>query len=422
LPTHRELAQTLGLNVGTVSRAYAEARRRGLIRGEVGRGTFVATPVSGVLGPREREAQIVDLTVNIPQRFPEPDLPTALRELADCHDLSEIMAYHDTAGSARDRAAGAKWLARLGIDARPEHVVVVNGAQQGILVAVASVVGPGELVLAESHTYPGFQGCARLLGLRVRPVAMDEQGILPEALEAACAIDKPRLLYCMPTLQNPTAAVMGRERRERIVVIARRYDLTIVQDEVHGGLVEDSGPSLATLAPENVITIAGVSKVLLPGLRVAYLTGPPARAALFPELIWSSTWMAAALGSELATRWIEDGTADRIVRERRDELDERHAIARRCFAQQEFRMPRGAYHLWLQLPGHWEVQTFVDAALERGIAITPANSFVVAPARAERAVRISLTGVQDLALLGQSLEKLAELATGRATLRASVRL
>jgi DNA-binding transcriptional MocR family regulator len=342
--------------------------------------------------------------------------------LADAPDLSEIMAYHDTAGSKRDRMAGAKWLARLGVEAQPDNVVVVSGAQHGILVAVASVVGPGELVLAESHTYPGFQGCARLLGLRVRPVAMDDQGILPEALEAACAVDKPRLLYCMPALQNPTAAVMGPERRAEIVEIARRFDLTLVQDEIHGGLVEDPGPSLSALAPENVITIAGVSKVLLPGLRIAYLTGPPARAALFPELIWSSSWMASALGSELATRWIEDGTADRIVRERRQELDARQAIAHRCFARQTFRMPRGAYHLWLTIPEHWDVQAYVDAALDRGIAVTPANAFVVAPARADRAVRISLTGVQDHGRLEESLTNLAELATRRASLRTSVRL
>ena len=423
LPTHRDLATELGVNVGTVSRAYAEARRRGLVVGEVGRGTFVREPTGATLTPRSAHAEgaAVDLTVNIPQAYPSPDLGTALHALADADDLANVVAYHDPAGSERARRAGVTWLSWLGIEARAEDVVVCSGAQHGIVVAVSSVVGPGELVLAESMTYPGFQGAARLLGLRVAPLEMDGQGILPEALAAACRADKPRLLYCMPTLQNPTAAVMSAERREAIVAVAREHDLTIVQDEVHGGIVDDPAPSLATLAPERVITIAGVSKILLPGLRTAFVAGPPDRAAMFSELVWSSVWMSSPLGSEITAQWIEDGTAERILRERREEMDARHAIAERALEGCDYETRPGSYHLWLRLPRRWDAASFVAAALERGVAVSPAESFVVAPSRAPAAVRISLTGTPDHASLRSSLEALAELAVGSPT-RPSVRL
>jgi len=412
LPTHRDLATDLGVNVGTVSRAYSEARRRGLIRGEVGRGTFVREPGGTALKPRTARGgrAIVDLTVNIPQAHPAPDAGLALRELADSVDLGTVVSYRDPAGSERARRAGAIWLRKLGVEAEAEDIVVCAGAQHGILVAVSSVVGPGELVLAESLTYPGFQGAARLLGLRVGPIEMDEQGIVPAALEAACAVDKPRLLYCMPTLQNPTAAMMGAARRSEIVEIARRHDLMIVQDEVHGGIVEDPAPSLATLAPERVITIAGVSKILLPGLRIAFVSGPPERAGTLAELVWSSIWMASPLGGELAAKWIEDGTADRTLAARRRDMDARHEIARDALAGCDFATRPGSYHLWLRLPRHWDAAGFTAAALDRGVAVSAAESFVVAPSRAPAAVRISLTGTPDHESLRESLEMLATLS------------
>ena len=142
---------------------------------------------------------------------------------------------------------------------------------------------------------------------------MDDEGILPEALEAACAADKPRLLYCMPTLHNPTCAQLPRARREAIASIAERHDLMIVQDEIQGGLIDDEGPSLANLIPDRVFTIASLSKILSPGIRVAYLTGPAASGARLAELVWSSIWMSSALGAEIAAGWIEDGTADRVL-------------------------------------------------------------------------------------------------------------
>ena len=411
LPTHRELATELGVNVGTVSRAYSEARRRGLIRGEVGRGTFVRSPTKATFTPRTENAAaaVVDLTLNVPQAYPAPDLAIALRSLADADDLADVVSYRDPAGSKRARDAGVTWLKQLGVDAEPGDVVVCAGAQHGILVAIASVVGPGELVLSESLTYPGFQAAARLLGLRVGPVEMDEEGIVPAALEAACIAEKPRLLYCMPTLQNPTAAVMGAARREQIVEIARRHDLIIVQDEVHGGIVDDPAPSLATLAPERVITIAGVSKILLPGLRISFVCGPPERMSLVAELVWSSIWMASSLGSELVAQWIEDGTADRALSERREDMDERHAIARLVLDGWDYVTRPGAYHLWLKLPRHWDTAGFVAAALKRGVAVSAADAFVVAPGRAPSAVRISLTGAPDHETLRQSLQILATL-------------
>lgn len=406
LPTHRALARALGVNVGTVSRAYAEARRRGLVAGEVGRGTFVRrrsstlTPLAGAAATQG----IVDMGVNAPLAEPAPDLRAALRGLAEEPDLRAVTAYHEPAGSPRARAAGALWLRQVGVEADPAQVVVCNGAQHGILVALATLAGPGEAVLAEALTYPGFRAAAQLLGLRVRGVALDAEGVVPEALEAACA-ERPRLLYLTPALQNPTAAVLPPARREAIAEIARRHDLMLVVDDVQGPMLEE-GPSLASLAPERTVTIGGVSKLLLPGLRTAFVAAPVGHAPRLAEMVWATTWAASPLGAELAARWIEDGTAERLAAARCVEMETRGALARRLFAGLDARLQPGAYHLWLELPAGLEAGPTADRLLERGVAVTPAERFLAAPSAgpAPEALRLSLSAPPDLQGLRRGLE------------------
>lgn len=414
LPTHRALAEALGVNVGTVSRAYAEARRRGLVSGEVGRGTFVRTPSLPALAPRgDRAAQHIDLGLNVPLAEPAPDLRQALRDLARSPDLDALMGYAEPGGSPRARAAGAAWLRRSGVACEPNQVVVCSGSQHGLLVALAALAGPGERVLAEALTYPGFSAAARLLGLRVRPVRTDEHGLVPEALEAACE-DRPRLLYCTPQLQNPTAAVLSPERAGAIAEIARRHDLAIVTDDVQAQMLATAGPALATLAPELVVTIGGVSKLLLPGLRTAFIGAATERIPRLAEMVFATTWMAPPLGAELAARWIEDGTAERVALARAEEMRRRGALAREVLAGLRVRTQPGAHHLWLELPDDLDGAGFAAALFARGVAVTPAESFLAAPGPVPRAVRLSLSGPPDIAMLQRGLEIVAALARGEA--------
>src|SRR5262245_4260052 len=122
LPTHRALARALGVNVGTVSRAYAEAQRRGLTTGEVGRGTFVRRAKRRTLTPHPDASGLVDLSVNVPLEEPAPDLRAALRALADRDDLDAITHYREPNGGARARAAGAEWLRHHGVVASPDEI------------------------------------------------------------------------------------------------------------------------------------------------------------------------------------------------------------------------------------------------------------------------------------------------------------
>src|SRR5215475_3603063 len=186
LPTHRDLAYRLGVTVGTVTRAYAEAARRGLVGGEVGRGTYVRDPRPPsftVLDDRSDGGEApIDLSVNKAATAEAgPLLAAALRRLADSPDLGALLDYQPHRGQLRHRVAGAAWLARAGLAVDPERVIVTAGGQHAMSIAIAALARPGDLVLAEQYTYAGMKAVASLLQLRLQGVATDQNGLVPEA-------------------------------------------------------------------------------------------------------------------------------------------------------------------------------------------------------------------------------------------------
>ncbi len=413
LPTHRDLAARLGVNVGTVSRAYAEARRRGLVQGEVGRGTFIRqpspTPLSTAPSPLGAAGPI-DLSVNVPPPGPPAGWGEALRALADDPEVEARLGYGDPRGSERLRRAGAGWLGEMGVEVGPDQLVVCAGAQHAILVALAATVGPGESVVCEPLTYPGFLAAARTLGLRVRTVASDERGIVPDALEALCLAERPRLLYCMPALQNPTAAVLDTGRRRRIAELAERFDLTMVRDDIQTGIVDDPHPCLSSLAPGRTLSIVSLSKSLAPGLRVAFLAGRGLDLGRAHDAVWSTIWMASPLGSEIACDWIESGRATERVRGLREELAARHAVAARALDGIPFVTRPGAQHLWLRLPAPWNGARFGGELERRGVRVSPAEVFLAEPGIVPpAAVRVSISAPADHAALARGLRIVGEL-------------
>ncbi|NMO15220.1 PLP-dependent aminotransferase family protein [Pyxidicoccus fallax] len=421
LPTHRELAEKVGVTVGTVTRAYAEAERRGLIGGEVGRGTFVRhrdTPRHlPTPAPDMGDDALVELGLNWPATPPGDPAGTALRKTLDALQrsprLSELLDYQPHAGLLAHREAGAAWLSRFGVEASPEQVVVCSGGQHAMEVALTTLTRPGDTVLAEALTYPGLKVLANRLHLRLHGVAMDEQGLKPDALEAACRTGA-KVLFCLPNLQNPTGAVMPEERRRRIATVVRKHGLTVVEDDAYGLLLDRRPPPLWALVPESCWFIGGVSKLLAPGLRIGYLAAPAgAGVARLAEEAGLAVRMTPPLMAEVAARWVEDGTADELVARRRREAQERLELAREVLGDALPKAPRGpTYHLWLPLPGGWRAEPFTARARRRGVSVTPAEVFTVGPATAPAAVRVCLGAPRTRASLEKGLRRLRETLEG----------
>jgi len=421
LPTHRALAQQLGVAVPTVSRAYREAERRGLISSTVGRGTFVTgIPTlrdtdSPATGGRPR----LDLSVNGPARGEhEQLLRAALAAASTDPDLSALLSYESDIGRSADRRAAAGWLARSGITVEADQVAICHGGQHAILVALGAVLRPGDVLLTEGLTFPGVKSAAQLLDLRIAGVEMDDEGIVPAALEAACRAGRtpPTALYCMPTAHNPTAITLSAQRRNAIVDIARRHDLVIIEDDVFGLLVPDAErpAPLAALAPERTLHLTSLSKTLTPGLRWGAVAGPAHLTDRLGALVRASILNPAPVAVDIARRWLADGTAGKLLTWQRAEMHTRftavHRLLAGCSAVRAIRS--AGLHAWLELREPWTPTEVIDVAGGLGIEIAPTSFFHADAGSAARpdarGVRLCLGNAPDLPTLADAMTNLTK--------------
>lgn len=405
LPTQRELARRLGIALTTVMRGYAEAERRGLVRGEVGRGTFVrAGQPSAGNGAGEGTA---DLRAN--SLLPYPLLPELQDRIARTlmeADAPELFGYGPWGGRERHREAGARLMRALGLSATVDRVLVTAGAQHAMAVVFATILEPGDALLVEEVTYAGMKSLANLLGIRLEGLPMDAEGLLPDALRAAC-VEGGRVLYTMPTLQNPTSGVMSGKRRHEVATIAAETGLTIVEDDSYGFLFPDP-PRLAAIS-EGAYHLTGTSKSLLPGLRVGFVHAPAAMVARLEAAISATIYLASPMTAQIVTDWVADGTAERVMTWKREEIANRQSIARRLFADADYQGHPAAPHGWLRLPEPWTVRDFVAQAAMRGVHVTPADAFAVGRNTSAHAVRIAVGPVTSRAVLEDALASLAEM-------------
>ncbi len=401
---HREMAGRLGLSVGTIAKAYAEASRRGLISGEVGRGTFVNAV------PRDARAAgpwPVDMSLNAPpDTGAAPLIGQALAEVARSGEIAGLLDYLPHAGLARHRAPMAAWLARdLGAPPPLERLVLCNGAQHGIALALMAALTPGDALLAESVTYPGITGIAARLGHRLHGVALDAEGLVPDALDAAFAATGARALYCMPTLQTPTGAVMSLARREAIAAILRRHGAWAIEDDVYAFLAPDAGPPLAALVPERVCYVASLAKCVAPGLRVGALMMPETLRGGVNAALRATGWMASPLLTAVAASLLSSGAVAEQAERKRVIAARRWALAREALGPRASLPSLPAFHLWLPLAVP-PAEIVAEAAM-RGVILAPPTEAAGAPM--PNGLRLCLGAPESDEALGSGLAVLAEI-------------
>lgn len=376
LPPHRELAHSLGVAVGTVSRAYSEAEHRGLVESHVGRGTFVIARSTVALTHRPADARI-NLGMNVPPVGPALAAANeTLEALRKRGDIGSLFDYTFTAGLPTTREAAAAWLRERGgvTRAKADRVIQTNGGQHALMLACSSLVRAGETVLCDLATYPGNLTIAEHGGWRLQGVPADERGMDPTLLDRIAAGTGARLLLLIPTLHNPTTVTLDGARRAEIVEIARKRDLIIVEDDIYRVFGhDDEPPPLADLAPERVVHVTSISKALAPGLRVGFVLAPE-NEALFERLLLAAQATAfcpPAAGAMIFTEWMESGLAARILEEVRAEMVQRNLLARQILGQAVAEpASERSLHLWLPMEPEKASQVYA-AALRSEVELTP---------------------------------------------------
>lgn len=416
LPPQRELARLIGVDLTTVTRAFNEARRKGLIEANGRRGSFVRGPL-----PERRDLPslgpvAVDWRMNLPptparlhlaDRFNE-----GFRAILQAPDAAERLQYQQAGGALPDRIAGAEWLKpRLG-EIAEDRIVVAAGAQNALASLCRLLLEPGDAVITGELTFPGMKAVAERRGLGLIPLAGDAAGFDPDRLDALCRRHRPKALYCVPTMDNPTTLTIDAERRAALGDVARRHGLWIIEDDAYGDLRGEPIPAIAHFAPDRTWHIASLAKSVSPALRVAYVAVPGTGDGLrLGAEIHAACVMAPPLNAALASLWIRDGSLAEIVGAMRRENGARQEIMAEVLAGHELASDPDAPHAWLRLPERWDSGAFSAALRQEGLAAVAADVFAVTD-RPPNAVRLSLGSLADLGALGRAARLIDALLSG----------
>ncbi len=400
MPTHRALATRLGVSVQTVGTAYKELERRGYLRGEVGRGTFVTGRVTDSAARfmlDKRQTGMIDLSTirGVYTEHHGRTVGTLLAALSHEEPSNWFRPCRPIAGLDEPRTIGANWLKRFGLDVEPERLIITSGASQGIFLALATVVQNGDVVLTEGLTDHGVIGCAHILGFALRGLPTDRHGILPDAFERACREHSVRALVCTPTFSNPTMHLADAERRTAIADIARRYGVFVIEDDVFGALLDEPLPSVAGMIPDLGFYCTSFTKAIASGLRTGYLVVPSRLTIRTGSVLRVTGWMSPALLAEMAARWIVEGTLEELIAIQRKALALRQEAVSDLLGNHVLSSHPRAPAAWVRVPDHWDEESLVLELRDRGVAVTAADPFMVPPTVRPKAVRVCIGGAID---------------------------
>lgn len=418
LPASRELSASLGVSRVTVTNAYAELEAEGLVYSRPGSGTFVAPMLAELpkssgdhlsnddwpmwqqellnqawLVPQWELDQFRDAAMcsdsisfgeglGATELFPVDDFRKALQTVLR-RDGSQALGYGDRAGYPPLRATIAQIMTSQGIPTHPDHVLVTSGSHQALAMVAWLLLRPGDVVLVESPTYAGAIDLFRATKVRLLGIPVDEQGMQVEQVEDALRTARPRLVYTIPTFHNPTGVCLSQTRRHRLVALANRYNIPILEDDFAGDLRYEgrTRPALRTLdAKGDVIYVSTFSKVLMPALRVGFLiaAGPVFERLLaykrFSDLATSNLMQRALEAYITVGRYKAHlRRACREYRRRRDAM--LSALTRHAPAEARWISPQGGLFLWLQLPDGLSANDLYRTAVEEGVSFAPGSLF-----------------------------------------------
>lgn len=314
-------------------------------------------------------------------------------------------------------------LARRGMLLEPEHLMVLSGSQQGLWLVARGLLAPGDTVLVETPTYLGALRVFAAAGLRTVGVACDDEGMEPEALRGALERYRPRLIYCLPTFQNPSGTTMSLSRRQMLLELAQRYQTPILEDDPYGELFysEQPPPPLTTLDQSGLVLYLGTcSKMLFPGIRLGWIAAPRPVIAQLGLLRQYIDLHANTPGQVALDGFLRKGVLDAHLarvreryREKRDLLSD--ALETTTHGLLHWRRPAGGYYLWCALEGGLQARDVQEEAARLGVAFVPGDAFYPS-AGGEAHLRLNFTGPDAASLkegarrLGVALERLTRRA------------
>lgn len=417
LPTVRDLAWRLSVTPGTVARAYQLAVQEGMLQANVGRGTFVAER-SPRLGPTQ--ALYLDREPMVPGRVDlrAPVLPEIGQTAAFEDALRRVGAgrggdwtdYPTQRREAALRGCIVQWVSdRLLGPVSPDDIALTHGGQNAILtILLCCLRGDRPVVLVEDLAYPGFRHAARLARAEVVPVELDHEGMMPDALEAACQRHGPQIICLTPEAQNPTAVRMSADRRAAIAVIARHYDCQIIEDDCYS-LDRSDWPSIRALAPERTWYVGSWSKTVSAALRFGYIVCPVGLGEAGRLTAQHSFFAVSRPISDICLDLSQSGAADELRTKVHAELALRLQVTVDVLGSFDIAWLPGLRYVYLRLPTGWRAANFRSRAEGEGVLVRTADEYALAHGRAPNAVRLALAGNVPMDVYAAALSRVVAL-------------
>jgi len=430
LPPERSLAGRLGVNRSTVVHAYRELVADGLIEQRVGSGSRVARLATEaperssaepwwVTLPRWRVGEFpavlgelaavghgdrIAFVQGVPPADPSPldDLSKSFARVGG--NVNYVLTYGDSEGYAPLREAIAERMRGRGCSVDAREILMLTGSTQGITLVAQSLAEPGDEIIVEAPTYPGALQIFQIHGLRAIPVAVDDEGLRVDHVEAILRTRRPRFIYTMPSLHNPTGVTMSDDRRERLLRLAQRAGVPIVEDDPYGELAATTTVPLVARSNDYVIYLSSFSKTIAPSLRLGWMCAPR---TIYERLLLrkqsydmaTSMYVQASVCDYMGTAY------DAHVAALRAELNVRRAIAFDAIDEhwpKSMRVVRsgGGYYVWATVPRDVRARALLDAAERRGASFLFGEPFF-AEHGGDHNIRLAITPVpRDSIALG----------------------
>ena len=408
MPPQRILANYININHSTVTHAYRLCEERGLLKGIVGKGTFVsiyAQVPQSIIGDYNKE-NLIDFGMLRPLSETSKELEGLLAEIYTGIDYPRVLEYAPPEGLPHQRYIFSKWLNSLQLKCTPAQIIIAAGVQNALSVILSAMFQRGDRILVDELTYTGFSNISKVLGLLLIPITSGEDGIDVDQLISACKREAPKGIYLIPDVHNPTSVILSLEKRKQIAEVIIKYNLILLEDDPYGRLTYNQVPPITNFAVDNSFFITGTSKSISPAFRIAIIYSPLRYVSQVTNMLNIIAWSASTINAEIISQLISSYKYQDILTLKKDILARRNGIIDEVLSQYCLLPARVSFLRYLILPEHNQSEDIELRCLKNGLQVFSSKRFSVGINQHDSAIRLSVSGPRSETELIKGLHQL----------------
>jgi len=413
LPPQREIADYLDMNYTSITKVYDICKKKGLIYGYMGKGTFVASNFSKDATLVIADAETEEIDMGALNNFSEFSglIETAIRAVMEKANLRNLLDYSYPTGHQHQLAAGIRWMEQIGIHTDIDRTAIVTGGQNALTVVLISLFSSGDCIAVDQHTYANFVEMAKMLQIILVPVGGDSEGMSADDLRRKCQVNHIKGIYLMPSCTNPTTVVVSEYRKDELAAVIREKNLILIEDDIGSWLAAAEGKNFRSLfdrVPEQSVYICGMSKSLCPGLRIAYLAYADQFKQQILRGIFNINVKTSSLDAEIITELILSGDAYKLVEHKYQACVKASILFKNYFPEYVSDSERVCFFRWVPIHSRKSYLQVEDELRQRGIRVFHSKRFAVTDQEVPQYLRVSLSSSGSMRKLEKGLSILKE--------------